>query len=327
MAEDCLIRQRDQECRTRCGHPRPGDLGLSDLFGSAADNCAEGPDRAAHGGVPFVRWYLRQVCAHQQATGVRLVDILDLHYYPQGENVVDFGGNLAVSESATASARRLRSLKELYDPDWVSESWLADLGDAAPDHYAKPQFLRRVRALIDAECPGTGLAITEYNWGPDGGNSSALAQAELLAIFAREGVDMATRWVAPPAGSAVERAFLLYLDYDGAGSRVVGHSVRAVSADVDALGAYAVDGGGGRLTVLLFNKATTATTASIGFATPLAGPWRLYRMSGSSGPAQVATGTLAGNALTLTDLPARSAALLVIDSTDARVFADGFEGG
>lgn len=305
----------------------PVTWGYCDLFGSAADNCLDGSDRAAHGGVPFVRWYLRQVCAHQQATGVRLVDMLDLHYYPQGENVVDFGENLGASESATASARRLRSLKEMYDPNWVAESWLADLGDFDDNHYSKPQFLRRVRAWIDAECPGTGLAITEYNWGPNGGASSALAQAELLAIFGREGVDMATRWVAPPTGSAVERAFRLYLDYDGAGSQVTGHSVRASSADVDALGAYAVDAGGGRLMVLLFNKATTATTAPITFAAAQAGSWRLFRMIGSSGPAQVTTGTIAGSTLTLTDLPARSAALLVIDGANPRIFANGFEGG
>ena len=48
--------------------------------------------------------------------------------------------------------------------------------------------------------PGTKLAITEYNWGNDDGISSALAQAEALAIFGREGVDLATRWVAPGGG-------------------------------------------------------------------------------------------------------------------------------
>ena len=52
-----------------------------------------------------------------------------------------------------------------------------------------------MKAWIAARYPGTKLALTEYNWGGDTGVSSALAQAEALAIFGREGVDLATRWV------------------------------------------------------------------------------------------------------------------------------------
>ena len=42
----------------------PVTWGYCDLFGSAADNCVDGADRQAHGGVPFVAWYLQQVCAN-----------------------------------------------------------------------------------------------------------------------------------------------------------------------------------------------------------------------------------------------------------------------
>ena len=225
----------------------PVTWGYCDLFGSAADNCLDGSDRAAHGGIPFVKWYLQQVCAYQAQHGVRLVDYLDLHYYPQGDGVVDFSDPPNGSETAAVSARRLRSLKELYDPAWQSESWLADLGNSSPWFYSHPRLIPRVRAWIDEACPGTGLAITEYNWGADNGASSALAQAEALAIFAREGVDVAARWVAPQADSLVERAFRLYLDFDGLGSQVNGDSVRAISADVDSLGAYAFHAPGQRV--------------------------------------------------------------------------------
>jgi hypothetical protein len=108
----------------------PVTWGYCDLFSSAADGCHVGADRNAHGGLPFVQWYLRQVCTHAQQTGTRLVDYLDLHYYPQGSDVVDFtDGTPGASENAANSAKRLRSLKELYDPAWVAESWFADLGD------------------------------------------------------------------------------------------------------------------------------------------------------------------------------------------------------
>ncbi len=59
-----------------------------------------------------------------------------------------------------------------------------------------------MKAWIAAHYPGTKLSISEYNWGSDDGISGALAQAEALAIFGREGVDLATRWVAPADGLA-----------------------------------------------------------------------------------------------------------------------------
>ena len=306
----------------------PVTWGYCDLFTSAADGCLDGADRDAHGDLPFVRWYLRQVCAHRQQTGVRLVDYLDLHYYPQGADLIDFNGdNLGVSESPAVAARRLRSVKELYDPAWVAESWFADLGDFDANHYDKPQFLRRVRAWIDAECPGTKLAVTEYNWGPDQGASSALAQAEVLAVFGREGVDLATRWSVPAAGSRVERAFRLFLDYDGNGARVVGDSVRATSSNIDLLGAYAVDRPGERLMLVLINKDTVSTTAQLAFASALNGPYTVYRFDAASDVGPAGNGTVAGTALTLS-LPPRSASLVVLPAPGTppgRLFANGFE--
>jgi hypothetical protein len=212
----------------------PVTWGYCDLFGSAADDCVNGSDRVAHGGMPFVAWYLQQVCAHPLAGGARAVDVLDLHYYPPGSNIA-----LDDDDSAATAARRLRSLKELYRQDWVSESWISDLGDADANHYSKPNLIPRVRAWIAQYCPGTRLAITEYNWGNDGTTSGAVAQAELFGIFAREGVDMATRWVAPEPDTKAERAFTLFLNYDGAGAKVQGDSVRATSGNVDQIGAYA----------------------------------------------------------------------------------------
>ena len=302
----------------------PVTWGYCDLFGSAADNCLDGSDRAAHGGTPFVKWYLQQVCNYQSLHGIRLVDTLDLHYYPQGDGVVDFSDPPNGSETAATSARRLRSLKELYDPDWDAESWLSDLGNSAPWHYSRPQLLPRVRAWIDESCPGTGLAITEYNWGSDNGASSALAQAEALAIFARERVDVAARWVAPASGSLVERAFRLFLNFDGAGGRVEGVSARATSADVDSLGAYAAHAPGQRVMLLLFNKATTTTTAVINLGRSLNGAWKLYQFTGTTNLAQVASGTINGATINLAGLPARSASLLVLPDSDV-IYADGFE--
>lgn len=299
----------------------PVTWGYCDLFTSAADaalgNCLDGPDRASHGGLPFVAWYLRQICAHALPNDALAIDYIDLHYYPQG------GVALNDDDSPETAARRLRSLKELYDPAWVSESWIADLGDNDANHYDKPNLIPRVRAWIDQYCPARKLAITEYNWGNDGTASGAVAQAELFGIFAREGVDLAARWVAPEADTRVERAFTLFLDYDGAGSKVSGDSVAATSADVDRIGAYAFVSGG-RTMVLLTNKDTAAHDVALAFDAAHAGTWRLFGFDADSAVHQIASGTMAGTTLALSGLPPISANMLVIEAGDS-IFADGFE--
>jgi hypothetical protein len=297
----------------------PVTWGYCDLFGSAADNCLDGPDRQAHGGVPFVAWYLQQVCAHPLAGGAHVVDYADLHYYPQGQGVA-----LSDDDSPATAARRLRSLKELYDPTWISESWISDLGDSDANHYDKPNLIPRVRAWIDQYCPGTKLAITEYNWGNDGTASGAVAQAELFGIFARDGVDLATRWVAPSANTRAERAFTLFLDYDGAGSKVEGNSVAATSANVDQIGAYAFVVSGGRTIVLLTNKDTVTHDAVLTFDSAHNGNWRLFGFDADHEVHAIANGSMSGTGLTLPALPAISANLLLIEGGDG-IFADGFD--
>jgi hypothetical protein len=310
LAYGTAIKQQDPTAKVT----GPVTWGYCDLFGSAADNCVDGADRQAHGGIPFVAWYLQQVCAHPLAGGAHVVDYLDLHYYPQGAGIA-----LNDDDSAATAARRLRALKELYDPAWVAESWFADLGG----DYAKPKLIPRARAWIDQYCPGTKLAITEYNWSGDNASSGAVAQAELFGIFARDGVDMATRWVAPEANTKVERAFMLFLDYDGAGAKVQGSSVAAQSANVDQIGAYAFTSGA-RTMVLLTNKTTATQDVNLSFASAPGSSWKLYGFDATHAVHQISSGTLAGTAMSVPALPAMSGNLLVVSGGD-QIFKNGFD--
>ena len=282
----------------------PVTWGYCDVFWSAKDNCGQAKtDRNAHGGLPFVAWYLQQNCAHG-----RPVDYLDLHYYPQGSSI-----SLSNDDSPTTAGLRLRSLKELYDPTWQSESWFADVGHAPPDNFSIPQLLPRVHAWIDQYCPSTKLAITEYNWGNDETISGSVAQAEALAIFAREGLDLATRWVAPEPHSLAENAFSIFLNYDGAGSKVVGNSVVATSSSIDLVGAYAFDIPGKRTMVLLTNKDRLVHDVSLSLTTTRSGGWKRYAFTAGSNLGLVDSGSISGNSLTVSALPAMSATLLVVD--------------
>jgi hypothetical protein len=262
-------------------------------FYSAADGCSPGADHGAHG--DFLPWYLDQVEVYNQDHGVRLVDYLDVHVYPQASGVY------SSNESAGTSALRLRTLKCLYDPNYVDESWIGQPVRLVP----------RMREWIAAHSPETKLAITEYNFGDaDDGLSSALAQAEVLAIFGREGVDAANRWVAPAPGTRVEDAFRLFLNYDGAGAKVSGESVRCASSRVDDVGAYAVRGSGGIVYLLLFNKATDVRTVQASVSGGLYGDLALYGFDGAARLQSYGSQTQSGGIFTL-EMPARSARLAV----------------
>ncbi len=309
----------------------PDTWGWCDFWTSAKDaaagDCLDGADRAAHGGLPWPAWYMQQSCANRfpaghPAAGRLPVDWLDIHFYPQGNGVAGLEGNQSSEDDAATVAARLRSLKELYDPTWISESWIADVAVKVV------QLIPRMRAWRNTYCPEMKLALTEYKWGRDNTLSGALAQAEALAIFGREGLDMATRWVVPDSGSLAEDAYRLFRDYDGAGGQVSGDSVRATSSDIgdaDGVASYAVHAADGQLFVLLFNKDTDARDVTVSIAGGVTGLVDLWRLDGSG---LTVAGTLAstptGFAATL---PARTATLARVQLAPSSIFSDGFETG
>lgn len=184
--------------------------------------------------------------------------------------------------------------------------------------------LLHLRGWIDGHCPGLGIAILEHRWGTDDGPSSALAHAEALALLGREGVSIATRWTAPEPGTRTVDAFRLFLDYDGAGSRVIGKSVGAGSNDPDVVGAYAVTAPGAGLLVLLFNRDVVTRHADVAVAGGLdVPPGRLFRFDPTHALAQVSSIAPTGAGFSL-DLPARSANLVELALA---LLADGFESG
>jgi hypothetical protein len=167
-----------------------------------SDNFASHADRKAHGDEAFLPWWLRQVARSDAASGRRTLDFLDVHYYPQAQGVVSDAVDPATQ------ALRIRSVRSLYDAGYQDESWIA----------TNVMLIPRLKRWIADNYPGTRLAITEYKWGGEKDASGAVAQAEVLGVFGREGVDLAAYWAYPQPDSPVGAAFRLYRDYDGRGS-------------------------------------------------------------------------------------------------------------
>lgn len=255
-----------------------------------------GPDRIAHGGWDFMPWLLANLLEYETRNGRRVVDVVTLHYYPQG-------GEYSSTVTNDMQLRRNRSTRSLWDPSYTDETWIGEKIDLIP----------LLRGWVDRYYPGAPVGITEYSWGADEHMNGATAQADVLGIFGRERVDLATRWVVPGSGTPTFRAIQMYRNYDGSKSTFGDISVRATAPTPDTVSAFAAIRSSDRaLTIMLINKqpsSTASVTPSIANYTPSASAqrWQLT----SAGIARVAD--VAANA-TLT-LPAQSVTLLVFPGT------------
>jgi len=103
--------------------------------------------------------------------------------------------------------------------------------------------------------------VTEYNWGAEGNINGATAQADILGIFGRGGLDLATRWTTPTNTSPTYLAMKLYRNYDGHKSTFGDTSVLTTTPSPDDLSAFgAVRSSDGALTLMVINKNLTNAT-------------------------------------------------------------------
>jgi len=209
--------------------------------GSAVDakyGWALRPDRRSHGDVPFLQWYLRKLAQHEKKTGERLLDVVDVHFYPMGEGIAGARGGT----DPDTSTRRIRSTRALWDPSYKDESWINEVVRLIP----------RVKEWIAWEYPGRGISVGEWNFGAEGHPSGGLAVAEALGRFGEQGITSAFYWTYPPKGSHAFWAFRAYRNYDGKGGHFEDWSLATRTAS--PLSAFASrDKSGGHLTAVLLN--------------------------------------------------------------------------
>jgi len=259
-------------------------------------------DRPAHGDWDYLPWVLDQLRQHYDATGERPLDVVTVHYYPQSG---EFGGGTG----AALQALRNRSTRSLWDPGYVDESWINDTVRLIP----------RLREWVETHyIPGTPIGITEYSWGADDHINGATAQADILGIFGREGLDLATRWVSPSSGSPTFKVHQLYRNYDGNASSFGDVSVAAGGPDPDETSVFAAErSADGALTLMVVNKVAAITNASIDIASfAPAGTAEVYQLTAANSIQRLPDQTLAGNTLSAS-LPGQSVTLFVLPAAAA----------
>ncbi|MGA2740560.1 MAG: glycoside hydrolase family 44 protein [Bryobacteraceae bacterium] len=263
-------------------------------------------DQNAHGGVPWVEYYLQQMLQFEQQHGYRLLDVLDVHGY------LAPGSLPATAGDAATETLRMTSTRALWDPNYIVPDTAFD--DATGNQVA-PQLIPRMHQWVNQNYPGTKLAITEYWWQALESITGAIAQADILGIFGQQALDYGTLWGPPAPTDPGAFAFKIFLNYDGNGSQFGSTGVSATTSDPDTLSIYAAQRVDSALTVLVLNKTAAAISDSISVAnfTP-AGTAQVWQYSQANLTAivrQTADINVSGNSLTAT-FPAYSMTLLVI---------------
>ena len=259
-------------------------------------------------GRDFLDFYLSGMREAERTAGRRLLDVLDLHWYPEargaGKRVTEGG-----SEPGLVAAR-VQAPRSLWDPTYREDSWIAgSLGQPI-------RLLPRMKEKIARHYPGTKLAITEYNYGGGGHISGGVAQADVLGVFGREGVFAATLWHLSGDERFAYGGLAMYRDFDGKGGRFGDTSVYAQTSNPAKCSVHAsIDRSNPKRMVLVaINKTDAPLTAEIGVASSRAPRCTAaYQLAGASPVPKRAAAlpSVAGGRLRC-PLPAMSVSTLVL---------------
>jgi hypothetical protein len=211
-------------------------------------NPADYPDRETNGGWDYMPWLLNQLHQYNATNGQRLLDFFTLHCYPQEGSV---SGNAV--DTATELLRN-QSTRQFWDSNYVDPSWINSVIMLIP----------RMSNWVATYYPGTKIGITEYNWGAEPSMNGATAQADILGIFGREGLDLATRWTIPATNTPTYLAMKIYRNYDSQGHTFGDTSVLAGGPDPDNVSVFAAQRSSDEaLTIMVVNKLLSGATPMV----------------------------------------------------------------
>jgi hypothetical protein len=206
----------------------------------------------------LVEFYLDAMKAAEKTAGKRLLDVLDVHWYPEaqgdGKRIIDDG------TGAGEVAARLQAPRSLWDPTYTETSWITQSSTNGPI-----QLIPRLMKKIAEHYPGTRLSMTEYNYGAGGDISGGIAQADALGVFGREGLFAASMWALGKSNTYIFGGFAMFRNFDGQGAVFGDTSVTATNSAVDEGSVYAsvTSGDPTNVVVVAINKQSTPVKAGI----------------------------------------------------------------
>jgi hypothetical protein len=188
----------------------------------------------------WLEFFIKRIGEEQTATGIRLLDVVDLHTYLD-----------AADETALLQLHRI-----FYDKtfDYPKANGLHLLDGGTNKEY----IFARINAWLD-QYLGTGhgvtLGSTESGWDNFNQMPQALSYASMLGVFANEGVELFTPWYWSPSYWEVVHLFSRY-------SKNI--SVKSTSSDDNYVSAYSTTNvNNDSLTVVMVNRYTSAKTVNV----------------------------------------------------------------
>ena len=189
----------------------------------------------------WIEYFIKRIGEEQKATGIRLLDVVDLHTYL----------------SASSEAELLQVHRVFYDKtfDYPGANGLKLTSPNGWDEgITKEYIFARINDWL-TQYLGTGhgvtLGSTESGWDNFNQMPQALSYASILGVFANEGVEVFTPWYWSPSYWEVIHLFSRY-------SKNI--SVQSTSSDDNNISAYSTTNStSDSLTVVLVSRYPTGT--------------------------------------------------------------------
>jgi hypothetical protein len=236
-------------------------------------------------GFPTTMWFtdkfLLAMKAASQTAGRRLVDVYDMHWYVDAV-VPGTTKGLGALRGTTLSNAEIDAIvqnpRSLWDSTYREDSWITrDILNAPLN------ILNRIQAKIDADWPGTKLAVTEYNTSGDNHIAGTIAQCDYLGIFGQKGIFAANFW--PMSGSYpfLLAGFKMYRDYDGNLGSFGDVCVPTTSSDTSKVSSYISKDStnANRHVIVAINRSFTSQDVAYS-GINASGTARVYRLQGTA---------------------------------------------
>jgi hypothetical protein len=182
----------------------------------------------------YLDYYLDKLRAVSAKENRRLLDVLDLHWYPEA-----VGGDVIISDPNTPNTlethkARVQAPRSLWDPSYQEKSWIGDF------YSSYLPLIPRLKQSVNTYNPGTKLAITEYSYGGTDHVSGGIAMADVLGIFGKNGVYMANYWktVSLEKSQYSSAAAKIFNNYDGKNAKYGNTSVKTETSDTENSSVY-----------------------------------------------------------------------------------------
>lgn len=264
----------------------PGENGYQS-YGTFKDPATEQwRDRKQHGYTSQLEYYLKQMAAAEKKAGKRLIDIVDVHWYPEAVGVTSDGDTLKLSDNlepdAALMAQQFDALREWYDPTYTNPTWLTQGENKSVFWTPFHPVIPALKKLVEQYYPGTKLAINEYDVGSRDYFHGALLRVAAMGIFMQEDLYMAQAWYQTnDKRSFVFLAQQMYGNYDGKGGRVGGKFYTSKSDNGDLL-SYVTNNGKHWFAVLVNKNPDARLRTTVAFPSNVS-KFKSYVLSESLG--------------------------------------------